>query len=74
MATRKSVNANYQVKEYNNRRWICERVIITEETTVADYDFIDKADDQAWRIVRPWKPNELADTDLKGQAQAKDDK
>lgn len=73
MATRKSVNANYVVKEHNNRRWICERVIITAETTIDDYDFIDKADDKAWKIIRPWKPGEKLDTTLKGQSQYLDD-
>lgn len=59
MATRKNVNATVQVKEFNRKRWICTRVVLSDTTTFEDYDFIDNADGFPWKIIRQWKANDL---------------
>lgn len=59
MATRKNVNATTQVKEFNRRLWICTKVILTDTTTGDEYDFVDEADGQLWKIIRPWKSQDL---------------
>jgi len=74
MATKRSTNSKYQVKEHNNRRWVCENVPLSFDADASGYDFIDKADDKAWKIIRPWKKGELIDDNLKGQTQFIDDK
>jgi len=74
MATRKNVNSHIQVKEINNKRWICQRVIMTETTKVADYDFLDNADGKLWKKIRPLKKHEYKNPDLSGITQYYDDK
>ena len=59
MATRKNVNATVQVKEFNGKRWICTRVVLSATTTFEDYDFIDNGDGFPWKIIRQWKANDL---------------
>ena len=67
MATRKHVNSHTQVKEFNNKRWICERVVMTASTVLSDWDFVGNDDDLLWKKIRPWKSGDLLDSSIAGQ-------
>ena len=68
MATRNKINSHEQIKELNNKLWICQRIIMTETTTIADYDFPDESG-RLWKKVRPASAQDLNNPDLAGQSQ-----
>lgn len=41
---------------------------MTEDTRNGDYDFIDNADGKLWKKIRPWKKNDLSNTEIAGQS------